>query len=84
MKTVQSWGRDDLLPVGRCGGLTAVIGPDSGRKPAQQRQIGQNLDHIRRGASPPHPDRKALAGELVQRIEHTKGAVIVDTVMDDV
>ena len=51
---------------------------------AQDEQVGQHVDNIRRGELAPDPDGQALAGELVQDVEHAEGPAVICPVMDEV
>ena len=64
--------------------LRTVVGMDVGRNAAHEEWVGQHIDDVGRGELAPHPDRQALTGELVQDVEHAKGASIMGPVMHEV
>ncbi len=55
-----------------------------GGRPAQDEQVGEDVDHFRGPELAPHPDGQALMGELVQDIEHPKPAAVMGTVLNEV
>ena len=64
--------------------LRAIVGTDVSRDAAQDEQVGQHVDNVDRGELAPNPDRQALAGELVQDVEHAEGPAVIRPVMHEV
>ena len=84
MKAVRDARRSDPPAHGLGDELRAVVGADPGRNAAQDEQVGQDVDDVDRGELAPDPDGQALAGELVQDIEHAEGPAVICPVMDEV
>ena len=74
----------DPPPDGFGDELRAVVGTDPSRDAAQDEQVGQHVDDVNGGKLPAHPDRQALAGELVQDVEHAEGPAVMGLMMDEV
>ncbi len=72
------------MPHGLGDELRAVVGRDPGRNAAQDKQVGQHVDDVDGGEPALDPDGQALAGELVQDIEHAKGPLVMGPVMNEV
>ena len=51
---------------------------------AQDEQVCQDIDDVGRGELPPNADCQALAGELVQDVEHAEGPAVMGPVMHEV
>jgi hypothetical protein len=54
------------------------------RHPAQDEQIGEQVDHVRGLELASDPDRQALVGELVDKVEHAVLASVVSAVQGEV
>ncbi len=54
------------------------------RHAAQDEQVREHVDDVDRAKFPVHPDRQALAGELVDDVEHAVLASVVRAVLDEV
>jgi hypothetical protein len=50
--------------------LRSVIGPDVARHPAQDEEVGQNINHVEGLELAIDADRQAFVGELVDDVEH--------------
>ena len=76
--------RGDPFAQGDGDELRAVVGSDIGRRPAQDHQIGQGLQHVG-GVEPSlHPDGQGLVGELVDHTQHPELASIMGPILDEV
>src|SRR3712207_2203921 len=61
--------RRDPGPHGLGDELGPVVGADVARDAAQDEQVREQVDDVDRVQLPAHPDRQALAGELVDDVE---------------
>ena len=59
----------DPIPNGLSDELWAVVRPDAGRNTAQDGQIGQRVDDLRRVQLPFHSYRQAFSAVFVQNIQ---------------
>ena len=76
--------RSDPAAYGLGDELGTVIGPDVGRWPTHDEQVGQDVDDVDRGELAAGTDRQALAGVLVQDVQRPERPTIVGAVMDEV
>ena len=74
----------DPLPHRLGDELRAVVGPYVIRHAAQDEEIGQHVDDVRRSEPPVDPDCQALPGELVDEIEHAELPSIMGPALDEV
>src|SRR5215210_1342013 len=74
----------DPLPHGFGHEFAAVIGPNMARNTAQDEQVREHIDHINCLQLPAHPDGQALAGELVDDVEHAELAPVMGAILDKV
>ena len=54
------------------------------RHAAQDEQIGQDVDHVHSLELASHPDRQALAGELVDHVQHPDPPAVMGPALDEV
>ena len=54
------------------------------RNAAQDEEVRQDVDDVGRLQLPVDPDRQALAGELVDDVEHAELPAVVGAVLDEV
>ena len=54
------------------------------RNAAQDEEVRQDVDNVRRLQPPVDPDRQALPGELVDDVEHAELPAVVGAVLDEV
>ena len=62
----------------------AMIGTDAARHAAQDEEVRQDADDVRRLQLPVDPDRQALAGERVDDVQQAQRPAVVGAVLDDV
>jgi hypothetical protein len=51
---------------------------------AQDEQIRQDIDHVRRFQLAGHPDGQAFAGEFIDDVDHRELAAVMGAVLDEV
>ena len=75
-------GRDPL-PHRLGDELGAVVRPDVARHAAEDEEVRQHVDDVRRPEPAVGPDRQALTGVLVDDVEHAELASIMGPVLDE-
>ena len=69
---------------GRGHELRPVVGADVRRRATADKQVGQHVDHLGRAQPALHPDRQALAAELVDHVEGAELAALACAILDEV
>jgi hypothetical protein len=64
-----AYGGDPSLH-GLCHELRSIVGPNVSRHPAQDEQVREHIDDVNSLQLAIHPDGQALAGELIDDVEH--------------
>src|SRR6056297_3999641 len=76
-------GRDPLSN-GPGDELRTIIGTDMARHAAQDEEVRQDVDDVRRLQLPVYADLKALPSELVDDVQHAELPAVVGAVLDEV
>ena len=74
----------DPVPEGLGDELRAVVGTDVCWDAAQDKQVGQRVDDVDGPEPAVHPDGKALAGELIDDVEHAILPPVMGPILDEV
>jgi len=74
----------DPLPDRIRDKLWPVVRSDVGRNTADDEQVGQGINHIRRVELSLHPDRQAFATELIDDVQRSVGTPVFRSVMHEV
>jgi len=76
--------RGNPLPHGPSDEFRAIFQADMPGRPAQNEQIGQYIDRIRRLQLPGDPDSEALPGKFVDQVEHAHFSPIMGPALHEV
>ena len=74
----------DPLPHGLGDELWPIVRPDMVWHASQDELVRQNVDHISGPKPAIDPDRQALAGELVDQVEHAEPPSVMCPALDEV
>src|SRR3954463_94543 len=64
--------------------LWAIVRANVPGYAAQDEQVGEHIDDVRRLEPAPHPDGQALVGELIEDVEQPELAPVMGAVLDEV